>query len=267
MAASNRLRVPPKTGQAENRRVQHAGQLDVGAEHLFAVQFVRGVQAFHRLANHLPFLGVLELDLQWWRQLGGLVGHGTECQGSSGGGVGNDAVGRGTFRNGNPPAACRRLDEHHARRRAAFAHILVALADAAAASGRKVLPHPVAQQVLAWGGVFPIHLGPVAFEFFRHHLRETRERALAHFRTGDADDDRIVRFDDDPGVDFVGCFGECGRHRGGIQNAQRQAGAGCGRPNQKTAPGKRTGGGVGGIQCFSLSAHAVSPRALISAAR
>ncbi len=51
-----------------------------------------------------------------------------------------------------------------------------------------------------------------AFEFFGNQLRETGERALAHFGTRDADHHGVVRLDHHPGIDFGRAVG--GAHVG-----------------------------------------------------
>src|SRR5262245_43655899 len=94
------------------------------------------------------------------------------------------------------------LFEHLAGRRAAFAHVFVRRADAAAATGREIPPHALARDALAGRGIFGGDLRPVAFEFLGDELGEPSERALTHLGAGDANDHRVVRADHHPGVDL-----------------------------------------------------------------
>src|SRR6266700_5086456 len=55
--------------------------------------------------------------------------------------------------------------DHLPRRGAALAHIVLRLADAAAAGAVVVAPYPLAGDVLAGRGIFGRDLRPVAFEF------------------------------------------------------------------------------------------------------
>ena len=154
--------------------------------------------------------------------------------------MGDDAAGGPAFGHGHVPLCRCRLHQHHARRGAAFAYIFGALADALATAGTKIAPDAIACQVLAGRGVFGTHLGPVCIELFGHQLRQAGERALAHFRAGNADDDGVVRIHHDPGIDFGGqrrlrdCFARewnmkrndqptGGGHRAAKKGATRQA--------------------------------------------
>jgi hypothetical protein len=72
----------------------------------------------------------------------------------------------------------------------------------AAAGREKITPHPLARDILSGRWKFIGHFRPVAFELLGGELRETGERALAHFRAGDANDDGFVRPHHHPGIDF-----------------------------------------------------------------
>ena len=106
------------------------------------------------------------------------------------------------FRNGHFPVIRCRLYQHHACGRAAFAHVILRLTNATAAAGAEAAPRAFARQALAGGRVFGSNLCPVAFEFLSEQLREPRQRALAHLGAGDANDDSVIWFYNDPGIDF-----------------------------------------------------------------
>ena len=95
------------------------------------------------------------------------------------------------------------------------------LAYAPATARAKVAPHAGASQVLSGRWVFSRDLGPVGVQFFCDQLCKARQCALAHFRACNADDDAVVRVDDNPGVDFrwnralcdsAACQGNMKRH-------------------------------------------------------
>ena len=98
------------------------------------------------------------------------------------------------------PLLRRRLGQHRARRCAGLAQVVVRRADAAAAGGEEVAPDAIARDVLSRGREFGRHFRPVAIELLGHELRKAGHGALAHFRAGDADDDRVVRADHHPGI-------------------------------------------------------------------
>src|SRR5439155_16053508 len=116
--------------------------------------------------------------------------------------VRDDAVGRAALGGWDAPRVSRGLDQHFARCGATVAHVLVRLADAAAAGAGVVAPYPLTGDVLARRRIFGRDLRPVAFELFGDELGEPGEGALAHFGAGDANDDRVVRADHHPRVDL-----------------------------------------------------------------
>ena len=91
--------------------------------------------------------------------------------------------------------------------------------------------------LLAGRRIFGGDLRPVAFELFGDELGEAGERALAHFRARDADDDGVVGPDHDPGVDLGRAVG--GAHHGWAAErnveAERKAGAGSGGADDEGA--------------------------------
>src|SRR5262249_55426797 len=94
------------------------------------------------------------------------------------------------------------LDQHLAGHRAAFAHIVLRLADAAASGAVVIAPYAFSGDVLAGRGIFGRDLRPVAFELLGDELSEPGERALTHLGAGDANDHCVVRADHHPGIDL-----------------------------------------------------------------
>ena len=192
---------------AENRAVldrgiEHAGQLEVGAVNLLAGEFVHRVETLDAFADELPVLRVLERNILRCLKLGGRLCDLAKGDAAIARRVRDDAVGCNALGGRDFPFIGRRLHQHHARRRAALAHVIVRSADAAAAAGAKVTPDALARDVGARRRIFGGDLGPVAFEFLGNHLRQAGERALAHFRAGDTHHHGIVRPDHNPGVDL-----------------------------------------------------------------
>ncbi len=114
----------------------------------------------------------------------------------------DDAVRRGAFRNRDIPLIRGGLHQHRPGGGAALAHILVRLADAAAAAGGEVAPGALALHALARRRVLDLHLGPVALELFGDELREAGDGALPHLGAHDADVDGVVGPDRDPDADL-----------------------------------------------------------------
>ncbi len=114
--------------------IQHARHGEVGAVNLFAGDFVHRVQTRQPFAHQLPVFRILEGDLRRWRQLGRFGRHLAEGGGSAAGCMCDDAVGSAAFCGRHFPVVGRCLHQHHAGSGAAFAHIVVRFADAAAAA-------------------------------------------------------------------------------------------------------------------------------------
>ena len=186
--------------------VEHARQLQIDGKDLAAVELVRGVEPFQRLAGDLPVLWLLQLD--------GLGIRRREFRGSGGDlavadralarAVGNDAVGYREFAGRDIPLLGGGLQQHHARRRTAAPDIILRRADAAAAAGAHFAPRPLAGEIAARRDAFGRHLVPVALQFLGHELGEAGERALPHLRARDADHAGVVGLDGDPDID-LGC--------------------------------------------------------------
>ncbi|MET3323489.1 hypothetical protein ABIF54_000742 [Bradyrhizobium japonicum] len=203
-----------------DRGVQHARQLDVDAVDHRAGGLVGGVEAQHALADQLPVLRILQLDVGRRRQLGRSLGDLAVGCGPARRRMGDDALRGGAFRRRHFPRIGGGLDQHHARGGAALADIVLRRADAAAATGREIAPDALAGDALAGCRIFGRDLRPVAFEFLGDELGEAGERALAHLGAGDADHDGVVGPDHDPGADFgraVGCAHHGGTAEGDIE--------------------------------------------------
>ena len=114
----------------------------------------------------------------------------------------DDAVGYGEFADRDLPLVGRRLQQHHARRGAATADVVLRGADAAAAAGAHLAPGAFAGEIAGGRDAFGRHLAPVALELFGHELGKSGQRSLPHLRARDADHAGIVGLDRDPDVDF-----------------------------------------------------------------
>jgi len=114
----------------------------------------------------------------------------------------NHAVGGGAFRDRHIPLVGRGLNQHLAGGGASLAQVILRGANADAAAGIETAPDALAGDTLTGRRIFGRHLRPIAFEFFRHQLRETGQRALPHFRTSDTNDHGVVWPDHHPGIDF-----------------------------------------------------------------
>ena len=161
--------------------------------------------------------------------LGGGFRHLAVGRGAAGRRVRDHAVGGGHFRHRDLPLVGRGLLEHLARGRAALPDVFVRHADAAAAAGREVTPHALASDALAGRRIFGRDFRPVAFELLGDQLGEPGEGALTHLRAGDADDDRVVRADHHPGVDFrraVRCADDLRPAEGNVETERKPAAGG-----------------------------------------
>src|SRR5690606_9716632 len=135
-----------------------------------------------RLAGDLPVLWVLERNVSGRLELRGRSGDlAVGCRPASGL-VRDDAVFSDTLRCRHAPLVGRSLNQHHARGCAAFAHVLLRLPDATAATGRHVTPGPLPGEVLSWCRILRLDLAPVALELFSYELGKARQGPLPHFR-------------------------------------------------------------------------------------
>ena len=222
---------------AHHRGVQHAGQLEVDAVNLGTIELVGCVQALDRLAGDLPLLWALELDALGIRrgELGSSSGHLAVSGFAFRRSVADDALVHTDLTGRHLPAISGGLQQHDARSRAATAHIVFRDADAAAATGAHLAPDAIARKVLARRRHFGGDVLPVALEFFSHQLRQASERALAHLGARDTDHTGLVRFDDDPGVDFRNSRRALGGSEGRQIEAKREPGSSRGGANDEIA--------------------------------
>ncbi len=204
-----------------DRRIQHAGQLEVRAVDHFSVHLHRGVEPLQRLAGDLPGLRILQRHVLRLLEPGSGFRDLAVGRGAFGGLVRDDAVRRRALGGGYAPLIGRGLHQHHARRRAALAHVLVRLPDAAAAAGGEVAPRALARDALARRWILDDHPLPVGIELLRDQLGETGDRALAHLGAHYPDDGGVVRPDHDPDGDFGRAVGRA--HHGGAERRKAQA--------------------------------------------
>ena len=202
-----RLAVHSANLAAKNRTgadggIQHAGQAQIHAIDLAAIKLFRRIQPRDGFAGDFPALRILQGNIRGRCQPRGRFRHLAEAGAAPAWAVGDDAIGHAAFAGRNTPAIGRCLHQHHARRRTALADIIMAVANAAAATGGHISPGAIARQVLARCWIFGGHLGPIAFQFLSDQLREACQRALPHFRPRDADHDRVIRPHHDPDIDL-----------------------------------------------------------------
>ena len=226
--------------------IEHARQLEVHAIDQAAIDFRRGVEPGEGVADQLPGRGGLQRHIGGGGRREAARGqrHAAETRAASARAMGDDAIRRRAFAHRHAPALRRSLHQHDARCGAALADQLIALTNATAAAGGHIAPDPAAGEVLAGGGVFGGHFGPVAFQFLSHHLRQAGEGALAHLGACDADDDGVIRLDDDPGIDLG---------RGGALGGRLARGG------DAEAKGEGAHGGSGQGRAASDGVHGLSP--------
>ena len=125
--------------------------------------------------------------------------------------MGDDAFCHSAFGCRNAPRVGGRLEEHDARRCAAFAHVLMRHANAATAAGGEITPNTLTRKALPRRWVFSHDLGPVAFQLFGHHLCETGQRPLTHFGARNPHDHFVVWLNHHPSIYFWrhGCRALC----------------------------------------------------------
>ena len=189
-------------GAGADRRVEHAGQFQIGAINLRAVELVGGVEPGQRLASDRPVPRIFKLHVGRRRHPRGGGRHLAEGRGPIGRSMRDHAHLGDTFAGRHAPFGGGRRDQHLARRRATHAHIFMRFANAAAAAGRKIAPDAVAREVLGRRRIFGGDLGPVAVQLFGDELRQAGQRSLPHLGTGDTDHDRVIRLDHHPGIDL-----------------------------------------------------------------
>src|SRR6185369_4935779 len=186
------LHLAAEDGAILDRGVEEARQLDVDAVDRLADHLVGGIEPLERLADQLPLLRVLQLHVLRHRQLRRGFGDLAVPDAALRGTVRDDAVRGAALGDRDLPLVGRGLRQHHARGGAAFAHVFVRFADAAAAAGREIAPRALALHALAGRRVLDLHLGPVAFELVGNELRESGDRALPHLGAHYADVDGVV---------------------------------------------------------------------------
>ena len=221
-------------------RVEHPRHGVIHAVDLLARDLVDRVEPLQRLARDLPVLRVLEFHVLGRLEFGRRRGDRAVGQCLARPLVRDGAAGRAAFGGWHVPLLGCGRDQHLARDGAALADILLALADAAAAAGREILPDAVALQVLAGRRILPGDLVPVAVELLGHELAEAGERALAHFGAGDADHHLVVGMDDHPGVQFLDGLGMCHVLIEGQMEAEREATGNGGAADQEAATAERS---------------------------
>src|SRR5207237_9535952 len=99
------------------------------------------------------------------------------------------------------------------------------------------LPTALAGEVMAGRAAIGDDLLPVSLEFFGDELGKPGERALPHFRAGDADHAGVVGLDHHPGIDLDAAVGLRLGHAptGQMKSERERATGGCGADNELAA--------------------------------
>ena len=187
-------------------RVDHAGDADVDAEGGAAVDLGRDIQASLRRAQEAEL--VRRADRRLAVEFDGCGGAGefAVARRPAGGGVRDDAgIGR-EIRERDIPATRRGDLQSLTGARAGLLQILAGAPHGAGAARAHALIDAVVGDAAIGARVLRAHLLPVAVEFLGDDHRHGGPDALTHLRLGDADGDRVVRVDDQPGVDLRAGF-------------------------------------------------------------
>ena len=208
-AAENGQFVGARQRAAEHRAgldcgMHHVRHLDIDAVDGGAVDLQRNVDAVHRPRNEGVLLRRLDRRLLIELDLCRFAGQFPVAEAAAGGLVDHLASFRGAFAGRDVPALCRRGDQPFAGAGAGLLDHRAGFPHRAAAAGGERSVDLVLAEIAVGGGVFRLHLGPVAVQFLGHDHRQCGKTALAHFGAAVADDDGVVRLDDDPGVDLAG---------------------------------------------------------------
>ena len=213
-----------------DRGVQHPGQFQVGAIDLLASELVGGVEPLQGLADDGPARRVLQRDVGRRRKPRSGIRHLPVGRVALRGLVDDDAPGDAAFGRRHLPLIGSGLHQHHPRRRATLADVVLGAADPAAAAGAEVAPDTLARDVLSGRREFCDHPGPV--EFLGDELREAGHCPLPHLRASDPHDDGFVGADHNPGIDLVAGRNGCGIGRGRVS----RVGAAKRNPQPKCQP-------------------------------
>ena len=212
----------------------------IHAVKLRAGDFVTGIETGQGLACNRPILGVFQHDVFGRLDQGRRLCQLAIAQAAVAGFVCHNPFADRAVTLRHAPLFGGGRDQHHAGGRAAFADIVMAVADAAAAAGGKIPPDAIAFEILTGGGIFGAHFAPVTFEFFGDKLRKACQCALTHFHAGDADGDAFIRRNHHPGIEFgLGAVGLGGCER----EAQLETACQSGGAGKKMASGEWQGCG------------------------
>ena len=206
-------------GGVKHARQPHVDRIDRLRGHL-----VEHVKAPARLARELPRVRLLQLDRSRGRELGRVRGDGAEGHRAAGRPVDDRTHVRDAFRRRHIPTRRGRGDQHVAGDGAGLPQVKLRRRDGTAGAGRQIAPDAVAAPILLGSDEFGADFGPIAFQLLGDQHGEAGLRALPHLGPRDADDDRVVRGNHQPGRDLRGFLGrarQCERDGKG----QRQAAA------------------------------------------
>ena len=245
-------------GAIPDRGAQHSGQLEVQAIDLLAGKFGQGVEPLERFAGDGPILGIFERHILGRLDLGCGFGDLAVGRGAARRLVRDHAFRRAALGGGHLPLIGGRLNQHGASRGAGLAHVVIGLANAAAAGGEIIAPHAIAGETLPRRGKFHRDFVPVTVELLGDELGETGRGALSHLGAGDADHDGVVRADHHPG----GHLGRAVRRANDLRSAERNVEPKC----QSASGGRGTHHELAAINCRHIRHGCLPPHALAAAA-
>ena len=190
---------------AEDRRTrnqsdQHSRELHVQAEDGLTVDFVRRVEPPGRLADEAEILGVLQLDVLWRLEVGGLLRQLAVRHTPARGGMDHVAGFRAARRRLDVPFRSRGGDQHGPRGRPGLAHAIPLGPGAGAAAGHLNAVHRVVVDRRNRGRL-ESDLRPVGVELLGDEHRDAGVRALAHLRVVDDDGHGVVGPDPHKGIE------------------------------------------------------------------
>src|SRR5262249_35861026 len=200
-------------GALNEAGVEHVGKPHVDAVNGLAFNLFADVKPPGWTACNPPVLWIFEHNILRRIEPAGEGRNLAETHSALAAGMNNAAVLGPALLSGHLPLGSSGGDEHLARRCAGFAHVILGTAHRSAASRIHVAVDAVALEVHRRLDDLNSDLAPIAFELFREHHRNRSVAPLPHLGARIAQDDAVVRMNDDPCVDLGSTLGSSRRPR------------------------------------------------------
>ena len=213
-----------KIGADLHSGVHHAGHGVVDGIDLAAIQLRLGVEPWQRFTRNRPGFRIFQRHIGGRCELCRSFRQLPIAQFAIGRTMADKAFPRIALRDRNTPLISRGLDKHDTRSRAPFADIILRIADATRSGGLIIAPDAIAFQVFTGCWIIGRDLFPIALQLFGDELGQSGQGALPHLNTGHTYHNRIIRFDDDPGIEFWRLRLGCGAIEPRNIKAEREAG-------------------------------------------